>query len=206
MLHVDGRHFDLSGRHRRHRRRPSSPPTASARVRAALAAGDLPVLDVHRPAGRRADRPARRGALHRAELRRARRRVRRRAAGRARSSSTRHPTPWSARRRGADPARLRPRPTGRWSWPWSSAGGPATWIAGEALAHVAGYMVANDVSERDFQLEQSGGQWSKGKSLRDLQPARPVAGHRRRGGRPAGPAACARGSTASPGRTPAPAT
>ncbi len=34
---------------------------------------------------------------------------------------------------------------------------------GDALAHVAGYAVANDVSERAFQIERSG-QWTKGKS------------------------------------------
>ncbi len=33
----------------------------------------------------------------------------------------------------------------------------------EALAHVAGYAIANDVSERAFQTERSG-QWTKGKS------------------------------------------
>jgi 2-keto-4-pentenoate hydratase/2-oxohepta-3-ene-1,7-dioic acid hydratase in catechol pathway len=33
----------------------------------------------------------------------------------------------------------------------------------EALAHVAGYAVTNDVSEREFQIERSG-QWTKGKS------------------------------------------
>lgn len=33
----------------------------------------------------------------------------------------------------------------------------------DALAHVAGYAVANDVSERSFQTERSG-QWTKGKS------------------------------------------
>ena len=33
----------------------------------------------------------------------------------------------------------------------------------DAVAHVAGYMVANDVSERAFQTERSG-QWTKGKS------------------------------------------
>ncbi|MFV0428918.1 MAG: fumarylacetoacetate hydrolase family protein [Arachnia sp.] len=32
-----------------------------------------------------------------------------------------------------------------------------------ALGHVAGYTVANDISEREWQLELSGGQWSKGK-------------------------------------------
>ena len=31
----------------------------------------------------------------------------------------------------------------------------------DALAHIAGFVVANDLSERTFQLEESGGQWSK---------------------------------------------
>jgi 2,4-didehydro-3-deoxy-L-rhamnonate hydrolase len=43
----------------------------------------------------------------------------------------------------------------------------------EALAHVAGYAVSNDVSERDFQYEQSGGQWSKGKSCETFNPFGP---------------------------------
>ena len=33
----------------------------------------------------------------------------------------------------------------------------------DAMAHVAGYAVTNDVSERDFQMERAG-QWTKGKS------------------------------------------
>lgn len=44
----------------------------------------------------------------------------------------------------------------------------------EALAHVAGYAVTNDVSERSFQLEESGGQWSKGKSCATFNPLGPV--------------------------------
>jgi 2-keto-4-pentenoate hydratase/2-oxohepta-3-ene-1,7-dioic acid hydratase in catechol pathway len=43
----------------------------------------------------------------------------------------------------------------------------------EALAHVAGYVLSNDVSERDFQLAVSGGQWSKGKSCETFQPLGP---------------------------------
>jgi len=43
---------------------------------------------------------------------------------------------------------------------------------GEALRHVAGYCVANDVSERGFQLEQ-GGQWVKGKSCDSFGPIGP---------------------------------
>lgn len=43
---------------------------------------------------------------------------------------------------------------------------------GEALKNIAGYMVANDVSEREFQLERQG-QWSKGKSAETFNPAGP---------------------------------
>lgn len=43
-------------------------------------------------------------------------------------------------------------------------GKPAKYVTeGEALGHVAGYCVINDVSERAFQTERSG-QWTKGKS------------------------------------------
>jgi 2-keto-4-pentenoate hydratase/2-oxohepta-3-ene-1,7-dioic acid hydratase in catechol pathway len=43
-----------------------------------------------------------------------------------------------------------------------------------ALAHLAGFTVSNDVSERAFQLEASGGQWSKGKSCATFNPLGPV--------------------------------
>ena len=42
----------------------------------------------------------------------------------------------------------------------------------DALTHVAGYCVANDVSERHFQLERSG-QWVKGKSADTFGPIGP---------------------------------
>lgn len=42
-----------------------------------------------------------------------------------------------------------------------------------ALACVAGYVLSNDVSERAFQLEISGGQWSKGKSCETFNPLGP---------------------------------
>src|SRR5262249_46457195 len=42
----------------------------------------------------------------------------------------------------------------------------------EALDHVAGYLVVNDVSEREFQLER-GGQWVKGKSCDTFAPIGP---------------------------------
>jgi len=43
----------------------------------------------------------------------------------------------------------------------------------EAMSHVAGYTVSNDVSEREFQRELSGGQWSKGKSSETFNPLGP---------------------------------
>jgi 2-keto-4-pentenoate hydratase/2-oxohepta-3-ene-1,7-dioic acid hydratase in catechol pathway len=43
----------------------------------------------------------------------------------------------------------------------------------EALAYVAGYAVSNDVSEREFQIDRSGGQWSKGKSCETFNPLGP---------------------------------
>jgi 2-keto-4-pentenoate hydratase/2-oxohepta-3-ene-1,7-dioic acid hydratase in catechol pathway len=42
----------------------------------------------------------------------------------------------------------------------------------DALAHVAGYCVVNDVSEREYQLER-GGQWDKGKGCDTFGPIGP---------------------------------
>ena len=42
----------------------------------------------------------------------------------------------------------------------------------QALAHVAGYCVCNDVSEREFQIERSG-QWTKGKGCPTFGPLSP---------------------------------
>ncbi|WP_353114246.1 fumarylacetoacetate hydrolase family protein [Microbacterium sp.] len=43
----------------------------------------------------------------------------------------------------------------------------------DAAAHIAGFVVANDVSERAFQMEVSGGQWSKGKIAFGFNPTGP---------------------------------
>ncbi len=43
----------------------------------------------------------------------------------------------------------------------------------EALGYVAGFVVSNDVSERAFQNEHSGGQWSKGKCCETFNPLGP---------------------------------
>lgn len=52
-------------------------------------------------------------------------------------------------------------------------GTPAKYVAIEqAMAHVAGYCVANDVSERAYQLER-GGQWDKGKGCDTFAPLGP---------------------------------
>ncbi|MBX3598247.1 MAG: fumarylacetoacetate hydrolase family protein [Rhizobiaceae bacterium] len=42
----------------------------------------------------------------------------------------------------------------------------------EAMSHVAGYCVVNDVSEREFQIERQG-QWTKGKSADTFAPIGP---------------------------------
>jgi 2-keto-4-pentenoate hydratase/2-oxohepta-3-ene-1,7-dioic acid hydratase in catechol pathway len=43
----------------------------------------------------------------------------------------------------------------------------------DAAGHIAGYVLSDDVSERDFQLAESGGQWSKGKSSETFNPLGP---------------------------------
>lgn len=74
----------------------------------------------------------------------------------------------------------------------------------QALHHIAGFVAANDLSERTFQLEVSGGQWSKGK----ISPGFSRSG---RGWSPRmrsiiRTCGCEAGSTASPDRTPPPRT
>jgi len=43
----------------------------------------------------------------------------------------------------------------------------------DSAAHIAGFVTANDISERTFQLEVSGGQWSKGKCAPGFNPTGP---------------------------------
>ncbi|MEU9953021.1 MULTISPECIES: fumarylacetoacetate hydrolase family protein [unclassified Streptomyces] len=45
--------------------------------------------------------------------------------------------------------------------------------AADAARHIAGYAVSHDVSERAYQLDVSGGQWSKGKSCETFNPLGP---------------------------------
>jgi 2-keto-4-pentenoate hydratase/2-oxohepta-3-ene-1,7-dioic acid hydratase in catechol pathway len=43
----------------------------------------------------------------------------------------------------------------------------------KAMDAIAGYFVGNDVSERAFQIERSGGQWNKGKGCETFGPIGP---------------------------------
>lgn len=55
-------------------------------------------------------------------------------------------------------------------------GSEASYLASpaDAARHIAGLTVSNDVSERAFQVEQSGGQWSKGKCCATFNPLGPA--------------------------------
>ena len=43
----------------------------------------------------------------------------------------------------------------------------------DSIHHIAGFVTANDLSERDFQMTVSGGQWSKGKCAPGFNPTGP---------------------------------
>lgn len=43
----------------------------------------------------------------------------------------------------------------------------------DAASHIAGYVIVNDLSERTWQIELSGGQWGKGKSAPGFSPTGP---------------------------------
>ncbi|GAA1501729.1 fumarylacetoacetate hydrolase family protein [Terrabacter terrae] len=43
----------------------------------------------------------------------------------------------------------------------------------DSMRHVAGFVISNDLSERDFQMSLSGGQWSKGKASPGFTPTGP---------------------------------
>lgn len=46
--------------------------------------------------------------------------------------------------------------------------------AGDALECIAGFTISNDVSDRDYQIAHSGGQWSKGKCAPTFNPLGPA--------------------------------
>ena len=74
-----------------------------------------------------------------------------------------------------DPIRL-PRGSQKTDWEVELGvviGKPAKYVTeAEALDHVAGYVLVNDVSEREFQIERAG-QWTKGKSCDTFGPIGP---------------------------------
>ena len=119
----------------------------------------------HRPPGRH--------HLHRHELRRARRRIR---LGAAHGPDPVPQAPEHRRR----PDRRRRLPARKRQTHWEVELGVVIGCTSlyldspeDAAAHIAGYVTANDLSEREFQLEISGGQWSKGKSLPGFAPLGP---------------------------------
>lgn len=76
-----------------------------------------------------------------------------------------------------DPAPLPPRST-RYDWEVELGiviGREASYLdsIGEAAACIAGYVTANDLSEREYQLPGAAGQWTKGKSLPGSTPLGP---------------------------------
>ncbi|MEU3447431.1 fumarylacetoacetate hydrolase family protein [Streptomyces thermolilacinus] len=78
---------------------------------------------------------------------------------------------------GPDDTVLVPRGSRRTDWEVELAvviGRTARYLdsAEDALAHVAGYAVAHDVSEREFQIER-GGTWDKGKNCETFNPLGP---------------------------------
>lgn len=78
---------------------------------------------------------------------------------------------------GPDDEVLVPRASTRTDWEVELAvviGTQARYLAdpSESAAHIAGYAVSNDVSEREFQLER-GGQWDKGKNCETFNPIGP---------------------------------
>jgi 2,4-diketo-3-deoxy-L-fuconate hydrolase len=143
------------------------------RVRVALDAGDLPALDV---TGLRIGAPvARPGAVLCIGMNY--------AAHAAETGATppEHPVMFYKAPNtvvGPDDDVLNPRGATRLDWEVELAvviGRRARYLGSpdQALDHVAGYAISNDVSERAFQLDISGGQWSKGKSCETFNPIGP---------------------------------
>src|SRR5699024_2223430 len=111
--------------------------------------------------------------LHRPELRRARRGVRLRAAAHP-IVFFKHPNTVA----GPYDEAFIPKSSEKTDWEVELGiviGKPVSYLETreEAAAAIAGYVVANDLSERAFQIEVSGGQWSKGKSSPGFSPLGP---------------------------------
>ncbi len=172
-LHPDGRHLDLSGITADIDAEFLSGP-AFAAARAAIEADELPSIDI---TGHRIGAPlARPGAVLCIGMNYA-----------AHAAETGAPPPqwpvlfYKAPNTviGPNDDVLIPRGANKVDWEVELAviiGRRARYLdsPAQALACVAGYAISNDVSERFFQLEISGGQWSKGKSCETFNPLGPV--------------------------------
>lgn len=145
-----------------------------ARVRAALAAGELPVADI---SGLRIGAPvARPGAVICIGMNY--------AAHAAESGSLppEHPVVFFKHPNtvvGPDDVVLLPPGAEKVDWEVELAvviGCTARYLPSAEAARdvIAGYAVSNDVSERAFQIEVSGGQWSKGKCAETFNPLGPA--------------------------------
>ncbi|WP_352297788.1 fumarylacetoacetate hydrolase family protein [Pseudoalteromonas sp. 20-MNA-CIBAN-0454] len=86
-------------------------------------------------------------------------------------------TKWSSAVCGPNDDIVKPRKSIKMDWEVELGiviGKPAKYVdETEAENHIAGYCLINDVSERHFQLEISGGQWDKGKGSDTFGPIGP---------------------------------
>ncbi|WOH36164.1 fumarylacetoacetate hydrolase family protein [Thalassotalea fonticola] len=86
-------------------------------------------------------------------------------------------TKWSSAICGPNDDIVKPRSSIKMDWEVELGiviGKPAKYVdETEAENHIAGYCLINDVSERHFQLEISGGQWDKGKGSDTFGPTGP---------------------------------
>ncbi|MCP4470519.1 MAG: fumarylacetoacetate hydrolase family protein [Gammaproteobacteria bacterium] len=78
---------------------------------------------------------------------------------------------------GPNDAVIQPRGSTRLDWEVEIAivvGSKAQYLdEGEAVQAIAGYCIVNDVSEREFQIDRGGSQWSKGKGCDTFGPTGP---------------------------------
>lgn len=172
VLDDGGRAFDLSGV-TNDIDGPFLAADGVARVRAALAAGELPVADLD---GERIGAPVARPpavvcvgmnyAAHAAE---------------SGAAPPQHPVIFYKHPNtvvGPNDDVILPRGAAKVDWEVELGiviGRRARYLSSpdDAFAYIAGYVLSNDVSERALQLEVSGGQWSKGKSCETFNPLGP---------------------------------
>ena len=86
-------------------------------------------------------------------------------------------TKWSSCICGPNDDIIKPRDSQKLDWEVELGiviGEPSSYVSeADAQQHIAGYCLVNDISERYFQLEISGGQWDKGKGSDTFGPLGP---------------------------------